>query len=102
LKKEKVNCYIRLEKMRFQPRSKSKISIPLCRMISLPVVHPFLKNDVLNLASHFVACGYLEDNGVFYVSLEDNEGKTYSVMDEIVASWSQNWASVNAEFEHLL
>jgi hypothetical protein len=54
------------------------------------------------LASHFVACGYLEDNGVFYVSLEDDEGKTYSVMDEIVASWSQNWASVNAEFEHLL
>jgi hypothetical protein len=71
-------------------------------MISLPIVHPFLKNDVLNLASHFVACGYLEGNGVFYVSLEDNEGKTYSVMDEIVASWSQNWASMNAQFEHLL
>jgi hypothetical protein len=97
-----VNYYTRLEKMRFQPRSKSKISIPLYRMISLPVVRPFLKNDVLNFASHFVAYGYLEGNGVFYVSLEDNEGKTYSITDEIVASWSQNWASMNAEFEHLL
>ena len=68
--------------MRFQPHSKSKIGIPLCRMITLLVVCPFLKNDVLNLASYFVACGYLEDNGVFYVSLEDNEGKTYLVTDE--------------------
>jgi hypothetical protein len=71
-------------------------------MISLPIVRPFLKNDVLKLASYFVACGYLESNGVFYVSLEDNERKTCSVTDEIMASWSQNWASVNAEFEHLL
>jgi hypothetical protein len=42
LKKEKVNYYTRLEKMRFQPRSKSKISIRLCRMISLPILRPFL------------------------------------------------------------
>jgi hypothetical protein len=81
LKKEQVNCATRLEKMRFQPRAKSKINIPLCRMISLPVVRPFLKNDVLNLASHFVSYGYLEGNGVFYVSLEDNEGRTCGSTD---------------------
>ena len=74
----------------------------MCQMISLLVVCPFLKNDVLNLASYFVAYRYLEDNGVFYTTLEDNEGKTYSVTDEIVASWFQNWASMNVEFEHLL
>jgi hypothetical protein len=71
-------------------------------MISLPVVRPFLKNDVLNLASHFVSCGYLEGNGVFYVSLEDNEGRTKAVIDEIIATWSESWISVNAEFVHLL
>jgi hypothetical protein len=71
-------------------------------MISLPVVRPFLKNDVLNLASHFVSCGYLEGNGVFYLSLEDNEGRTKVVTDEIIATWSESWISVNAEFEHLL
>jgi hypothetical protein len=97
-----VNCYTRLEKMRLQPRTKSKISIPLCRMISLPIVRPFLKNDVLNLASHFISCGCLEGNGVFYVSMEDNKGRTKAVTDEIVVTWSKNWASVNAEFENLL
>jgi hypothetical protein len=102
LKKEQVNCYSHLERMRFQPRAKSKISIPLCCMISLPVVRPFLKNDVLNLASHFVSCGYLEENGVFYVSMEDNDGRNRAVTDEVVAMWSENWAAVNAEFEKLL
>jgi hypothetical protein len=97
-----VNCYSHLERMRFQPRAKSKISILLCRMISLPIVRPFLKNDVLNLASHFVSCGYLEGNGVFYVSMEDNDGRTRVVTDEVVATWSENWVAVNAEFEQLL
>jgi hypothetical protein len=61
-----------------------------------------LKNDVLNLASHFVSCGYLEGNDVFYVFLEDNEGRTKAVTDEVIATWSESWISVNAEFEHLL
>jgi hypothetical protein len=71
-------------------------------MISLPMVRPFLKNDVLNLASHFVSCGYLEGNGVFYMFLEDNEGRTKAITDEIIATWSESWISVNTEFEHLL
>jgi hypothetical protein len=29
LKKEQVNCYSHLERMRFQPRAKSKINIPV-------------------------------------------------------------------------
>ena len=71
-------------------------------MISLPIVHPFLKNDVLNLAYHFVSYGYLESNGVFYMSLEDNKWRTKVVANEIVAMWSKNWISMNAEFEQLL
>jgi hypothetical protein len=54
------------------------------------------------LASHFVSYDYLEGNGGFYVSLEDNEGRTKAVTNEIVAMWSENWISVNAKFEHLL
>jgi hypothetical protein len=102
LKKEQVNCYSHLERMRFQPRAKSKISIPLYRMINLPIVWPFLKNDVLNLAFHFVSYGYLEGNGIFYVSMEDYDGRTRAVTDEVVATWSENWVAVNAEFEQLL
>jgi hypothetical protein len=52
-----VNTTSRLEKLRFQPRRKSKINIPLRRIVPLPVVRPILKNDVMNLVAHFVACG---------------------------------------------
>jgi hypothetical protein len=86
LKKESVNTTSRLEKLRFQPHPKSKINIPLYKMVSLPILCPFLKNDVMNLAAHFVACGYVEENGIFYIALENNEGKTMDVTLDIIAS----------------
>ena len=66
----------RIEGLRFQPKNKSKIFHYLCRMVCLPVLRPFFKNDVRKLASHFQKNGYMKGNGVFYVALEDNEGKT--------------------------
>jgi len=71
-------------------------------MISLLVVKAFLKNDVMNLAAHFITCGYMEGNGVFYVALENNERKTIDVMDDIIKSWSANWVKANAAFEREL
>jgi hypothetical protein len=53
----------------------------------------------LNLAVYFVACGYIEGNGVFYVALENNEGKAKDVTPDIMASWSKNCVKANAEFE---
>ena len=69
LKIETVNTSSRLERLRYQPRKTSKVNILLCRMVRLPVIRYFLKNDVMNPAAHFVACGYMEGNGVFYVAL---------------------------------
>jgi hypothetical protein len=34
--------------------------------------------------------------------VEDNEGRTKAVTDEIKTTWSENWATTNAEFELLL
>ncbi len=64
----------------------------------LPVVRHFLKNDVRKLASHFRKNGYMEGNGIFYVALEDNEGKILDVSAEIIFTWSQHWVTVNNEF----
>ena len=41
----------------------------------------FLKNDVMNLAVHFIAYGYMKGNWVFYVALENNENKVVDVTD---------------------
>ena len=74
LLKELVSTSAVLDGLRFKPKSKSKISIPLCRMISLPVVRPFLKNDVMGIGQDFVRDGYMDGRGVFYVAIHDNMG----------------------------
>jgi hypothetical protein len=38
-------------------------------MVYLLVVRFFKKNDVMNLASHFVSCGYVKGTGVFHVAI---------------------------------
>ena len=100
--KETVNTASRLEQLKWEPKAKGRLFIPLCRMISLPVVRPYLKNDVSQLASHFTSCGYMDGNGYFYVALEDNNGHTIDVTPSITAKWSQHWMEVNEDFEDSL
>lgn len=71
-------------------------------MVCLPIVRPFLKNDVMKLASHFYKNGYMEGNDVFYVAIEDNAGKTLDVTPEIEGTWSPHWLTINADFERML
>lgn len=65
--------------------------IPLCSMVSLLIVHIFLKNDVIHLANYFVSCGYMERSDVFYVAIENNEDKIIVVTSDIISTWSDNW-----------
>jgi len=97
-----VNTASRLEELKWQPSAKGRLNIPLCRMMSLPVVRPFLKNDVLTLASHFTKCGYMEGNGFFYVAVEDNSGFTTDVTAAIFDKWSPEWKKRNEDFEETL
>ena len=86
--KESVNTSLVLERLWFEPKIKSKLHIPLCQMISLPIVRPFLGNDVMRLGAHFVKTGYMDGHGVFYVAMEDNEGRMVPVTKAISNSWS--------------
>ena len=86
--KESVITSLVLERLQFEPKNKSKLHIPLCRMISLPIVRPFLENDVMRLGVHFVKTGYIDGHGVFYVATEDNKGRTVPVTQAISNSWS--------------
>ena len=63
------------------------------------VVRLYLKDDVSQLATHFMTDGYMEGNGFFYVTLEDNHGYTDDVTPTVVAKWSSEWKEVNEEFE---
>ena len=99
---ESVNIATCLKNMRFKPNSKSKFDIPLCRMISLQAVRPYLKNDVMSLASHFLTNGYLESNGIFFVALENHEVKVVPVTKDVTDTWSPHWVTVNTAFENKL
>ena len=100
--KESVPTASRLEKLKWQPKQKGRLCIPLCRMMPLSVVRPFLKNDVSQLATHFMMDGYMEGCGFFYVALEDNHGHTSDVTPSVMAKWSLAWKEVNEEFKKRL
>ena len=102
ISKESVNIATCLKSMRFKPNSKSKFDIPFYRMISLQAVRPYLKNDVMNLASHFLTNGYLESNGIFFVALENHEGKVVTVTKDVTDTWSPHWVTANTAFENKL
>ena len=97
--KESVPTASRLEKLKWQPKQKGRLFIPLCRMMPLLVVRPYLKNDVSQLATHFMIDGYMEGNGFFYVACKDNHGHTNEVTPTVMAKWSLEWKEVNDEFE---
>jgi hypothetical protein len=63
----KINIIEILEKHKMVPKHKAWINMPLYMMISMPVLHPTLKIDVLNLVQTF-HFGYWEGDKVFYVS----------------------------------
>ena len=100
--KESVPTASRLDKLKWKPKQKGRLFIPLCRMLPLPVVRPYLKNDVSQLGTHFMMDGYMEENGYFYVALEDNHGHTNDVTPSVLAKWSPEWKQVNEEFENKL
>lgn len=97
--KESANTNAVLDKLRFKPRNKSKLHIPLCRMKPLDAVRPYLKNDVMALGSHFVKSGYNDGQGVFYVALQDNVGRIVDVSEAETKSWSKLWIEANEAFE---
>jgi hypothetical protein len=85
--------------LRMKPFSKSRVSIPLCRLISLPIVRPILAIDVQLLENEFVN-GYRKGDRVLYVSSYDKDGNTMDIRDE--DTWREHWQSSNKLFEKIL
>jgi hypothetical protein len=56
-----------LDRHKILPKEKVRMKIPLCKMISMLVVKPTLKIDVLKV-EHDFHMGYKEGDKVFYVS----------------------------------
>ena len=90
-----------IENLQFQPTSKSRFFIPLCRLLSMPLVRPTLLSDVLKLEQGFIH-GYRSGSAVFYISVVNNEMETADVTSELMNSWNVHWKNASAKFDEFL
>jgi hypothetical protein len=84
-----------------KPFTKSRFSIPLCRLQCLPLVRPISEVDVARLQNEFVM-GYRDGDRTMYVSPYNNLNEVLHVLDDIRASWSSLWQESSDEFDSML
>ncbi len=73
------------------PRKKARMVFPLYRMISMPVVHPIFKINILKMEQAFQT-GYQEGDKMFYVSLFFSKGQE-EFQEECMSFWNWHWMS---------
>ena len=99
--RQKLNSVATITSLRVQPSSSSRFSIPLCRMLAMPMVRPTLASDLAKLEQEFVH-GYREGASVFYVTTTNEEGRTQEVTEADKASWGPIWDAKNDVFNLFL
>jgi hypothetical protein len=97
----KVNSIAIIEALCLKPSSLSRMRVPLCRMVAMPIVRSTLSSDLASLEDDYVH-GYREGAVVFYLSITNEVGQIEKVSDEDLASWGPYWRAVKAQFEEFL
>ena len=76
-----------INRLRIKPEAKSRFSIPLCRLRTLPLVRPINKVDMQRLENEFVT-GYRDGDRVLYVAMYNDKAETLDVTSDMYDSWS--------------
>jgi hypothetical protein len=85
VQEQKINLTTILDRHKMLLKRKACMNIPLFQMISMPIVHPTLKIDVLKM-EHAFQTGCCEGEKVFYVSPLNWKGE-----EEFVDSYIDSW-----------
>jgi hypothetical protein len=96
MKKRKINSSSTISSIRARPNA--RLRVPLCRMVSMPIVRYLLKDDITKLEADFFN-GYRDGDRVIYLSANDYKRNFQYVDDEVRASWSPNWTQAYVVFE---
>jgi hypothetical protein len=94
----KVDSIAVINNLRIKPSQKSRMLVPLCRMIPMAKVRPVGEVGVQHLEREFVK-GYRDGDRVMYISMYNNDKQTRDVTDEVMAKWSPLWRDANDAFE---
>ena len=98
---QKMDTIATLQSLRLFPNELSRMRIPLCRLVPMPMVRPTLASDILALEQQFVY-GYEEGARFFYVSIADEQSCTGVFSVEEKQEWGALWNLVNDQFnDHL-
>ena len=98
---QKMDTVATLRSLRLFPNELSRMWIPLCRLVPMPMVRPTLASDILALEQQFVY-GYEEGARVFYVSIADEQSCTGVFSLEEKQEWGALWNLVNDQFNDQL
>ena len=90
-----------IENLYFQPTSKARFFILLCRLISMFLVRPTLLLDVLKLEEGFIH-GCRSGSVVFHITVVNNEMETEDVISELMNSWNVRWKIGSAKFDKFI
>ena len=101
MKLKKINFNYFINGLRIQPLSKSRLSIPICHLESLPLVRLFPEFDIQLFENEFLN-GYIQSDCVLYVSIVNDSGKRLCVTEDKLSSWDPIWQQVNDVFEQSL
>ena len=97
----KMDTMATLQSLRLFSNELSRMQIPLCRLVPMPMVWPTLASDILALEQQFVY-GYEEGARIFYVSIADEQSCTWMFSDTKKQEWGALWNSINDKFNDQL
>lgn len=97
----KIDCIAVINRLCNIPIAKSRMNIPLCRLICCPLVRPIIEQDVQKLENEFVK-GYRDGDRVMYVSLYDMKDDASIVTEQDEFCSNHLWKGANDRFEATL
>ena len=98
---QKFNLVATITSLRFQPISSSRFSIPLCRLLAMPMVRPTLASNLAKLEQEFVH-GYRAGASIFCATTTNEDGQTQEVIEVDKAYWGPIWNVKNDVFNTFL
>ena len=87
--------------LRLTSNDTSRMKIPLCRLVPMPMVRPTLACDLTLLENQFSG-GYEEGARVFYVSISNEDGQSGVFTPAEKDEWGPIWNEINHDFNTYL
>lgn len=81
-----------------KPITKSRLNVPLCCLLLLPLVRSISELEVQLLENEFVN-GYRDGDKVLYVLIMDDKWRVHEAMHKIYDNWDKQWQLTNDSFE---